>query len=117
MLTITVYDDYCNNPPGTPVNGRSTWSPGKSLGLFLQTSCGIGAQETCTRVERICEAMVDVSPEVVRAARHYPSFALIGPRMLHMWNEGHNRVFRLYRRYYRCSGRRWFRGRQPSRCQ
>ena len=90
MLTITVYDDYCKNPPGMSVNGRSTWSPGKSLVLFLQTSCGIGAQETCTRVERICEAMVDVSPEVVRAARHYTSFELIGPRMLHMWNEGMN---------------------------
>lgn len=90
MLTITAYDDYCKNPPSMSVNGRSTWSPGKSLALFLQTSCGIGAQETRTRVERICEAMVDVSPEVVRAARNYPSFKLIGPRMLHMWNEGMN---------------------------
>lgn len=90
MLTITVYDDYCKNPPGMPVNGRSTWSPGKSLALFLQTSCGIGAHEIHTRVERICEAMVEISPEVVRAARYYPSFELIGPRMLHAWNEGMN---------------------------
>lgn len=90
MLTIAAYDDYCKNPPGMSVNGRSTWSPGKSLEIFLQTSCGIGAQETRTRVERICEAMVEVSPEVVRAARNYPSFQLIGPRMLHMWNEGMN---------------------------
>ena len=53
MLTIAVYDDYSRNPPGMSVNGRSTWSPGKSLELFLQTFCGIGAQETRTRVERI----------------------------------------------------------------
>lgn len=90
MLTITVYEDYCKNPPAMSVNGRSTWSPGKSLELFLQTSCGIGAQETHSRVERICEAMVDISPELVQAARDYPCFELIGPRMLHIWNEGMN---------------------------
>lgn len=90
MLTTTVYDDYCNNPPGMPVHGRSTWSPGKSLALFLQTSCGIGAQEIHARVERICEAMAEVSPELVRAAHEYPSFEHIGPRMLHRWNEGMN---------------------------
>lgn len=90
MLTTTVYDEYCKNPPGMSVNGRSTWSPGKSLMLFLQTFCGIGAQEIHARVERICEAIVDISPQVVRAARSYASFQLIGPRMLHMWNEGMN---------------------------
>jgi len=90
MLTISVYDDYCKNPPGMSVNGRSTWSPGNSLALFLRTFCGISTTETRLRIERICDAMVDVSSEVVRAARQYPSFKLIGPRMLYMWNEGMN---------------------------
>lgn len=90
MLTISVYDDYCNNPPGMPINGRSTWTPGKSLENFLLSFCGISAAETHQRIERVCEAIVDVSPEVIHATREYPSFHLIGPRMLHMWNEGMN---------------------------
>jgi serine/threonine-protein kinase HipA len=41
MLTITVYDDYAKNPPGMPVEGRSTWAPGKALERFLQVRCGV----------------------------------------------------------------------------
>ena len=35
MLTITAYDDYAKSPPGMPVEGRSTWMPGKALERFL----------------------------------------------------------------------------------
>lgn len=90
MLTITVYDDYAQNPPGLPLEGRSTWQPGKALERFLQTRCGIMPAETRQRVARICEAMVAVSPEVVRAAQAYPHFHEIGKRMLHAWNDGMN---------------------------
>lgn len=90
MLTITVYDDYCNNPPGMPVGGRRTWKPGKALEIFLQTRCGLKPAEIQERVERICQAMVEVSAEVVKACRTYESFAQIGPRMLHAWNDGMN---------------------------
>lgn len=90
MLTITVYDDYAHNPPGLPVEGRSTWEPGKSLERFLQMRCGIRPAQTRERIERICEAVVKVSPRVVGAARSHPGFAPIAPRMLHAWNEGMN---------------------------
>lgn len=90
MLSITVYDDYCNNPPGMPVHGRSTWQPGKALEIFLQTHCGLKPAEIAERVTRICEAMVEVSPMVVEASRAYATFKDIGPRMLHAWNAGMN---------------------------
>ena len=90
MLTITVYDDYCNNPPGMPVGGRRTWKPGKALELFLQTRCGLKPAEIHERVERICQAMVEVSQDVAKASRAYESFGQVGPRMLHAWNEGMN---------------------------
>lgn len=90
MLTITVYDDYCKNPPGMSVHGRSTWSPGKALELYLQTQCDLKPAVIAQRVSQLCEAVVDVSPEVVRASRAYKSFELVGPRMLHAWNEGLN---------------------------
>ena len=90
MLTITVYDDYCTNPPGMSIGGRSTWQPKKALDMYLQTRCGLKPSEVHQRVERVCEAIVEVSPDVVRASRNYKTFATTGPRMLHAWNEGMN---------------------------
>lgn len=90
MLTITVYDDYCNNPPGMSVHGRSTWRPGKALDLYLQTHCGLKPADIEQRVARLSEAVVDVSRDVVRAIRDFKNFELVGPRMLHAWNDGLN---------------------------
>ena len=90
MLTVTVYDDYAKNPPGMPVDGRSTWTPGKALERFLQTRCGVMPAQAKERVERICEAIVDTTPEVVDAANRYAGFRETGKRMLHAWNAGMN---------------------------
>ena len=90
MLTITVYDDYAANPPGMSVGGRSTWLPGKMLERFLQTRCNVLPAQTYKRVERICEAIVQVTPQVVEATKRYPSFHETGKRMLHAWNDGMN---------------------------
>ncbi len=90
MLTITVYDDYAKNPPGMAVEGRATWMPGKALERFLQTRCNVMPAETLERVERICEAIVQVTPQVIEAARQHPSFHETGKRMLHAWNDGMN---------------------------
>jgi serine/threonine-protein kinase HipA len=90
MLTTTVYDDYARNPPGMPVDGRSTWAPGKALERFLQTRCGVMPAQTRERVARICEAIVGVTPQVVEAIDRHPAFRDTGQRMLHAWNEGMN---------------------------
>lgn len=90
MLTITVYDDYAKNPPGMPVEGRSTWIPGKALERFLQTRCHLKPAQTHARIERICEAIVQVTPQVIDAAATYPAFHETGKRMLHAWNDGMN---------------------------
>ncbi|HUD33098.1 MAG TPA: type II toxin-antitoxin system HipA family toxin [Variovorax sp.] len=90
MLTITVYDDYAHNPPGMPVDGRSTWTPGRALERFLQTRCGVMPAQTRERVEGICEAIVRVTPQVVEAIALHPAFRETGQRMLHAWNEGMN---------------------------
>lgn len=90
MLTITVYDDYAKNPPGLTLEGRSTWQPGKALERFLQTRCGVMPADTRQRIERICEAVVSVTPELVTAAQQHPGFRETGKRMLHAWNDGMN---------------------------
>lgn len=90
MLTITVYDDYLNNPPRLPLAGRKTWNPGKELPLFLQTRCGLMPAEIKERIEVLSQAVVDVSPQVVQATKEYPHFREIGKRMLWAWNDGIN---------------------------
>ncbi len=90
MLTITVYDDYAKNPPGMPVDGRSTWMPGKALERFLQARCNVMPAQTLERVERICEAIVKVTPQVIAATEQYPAFYATGKRMLHAWSDGMN---------------------------
>lgn len=90
MLTITAYDDYAKNPPGMPVEGRSTWMPGKALERFLQARCNVMPAQTLERVERICEAIVQVTPQVVAATKQFPAFHETGKRMLHAWNDGMN---------------------------
>jgi serine/threonine-protein kinase HipA len=96
MLTISVYDDYAKNPPGMPVEGRSTWMPGKALERFLQVRCAVMPASTKERVERICDAMVAVTPQVIAATERYPDFHETGKRMLHAWNDGMNSL-RLHR--------------------
>ena len=46
--------------------------------------------QTLERVERICEAIVQVTPQVVAATKQYPAFHETGKRMLHAWNDGMN---------------------------
>jgi serine/threonine-protein kinase HipA len=92
MLTTAVYDDYAKNPPGLSLGGRSTWTPGKSLEIFLQTRCNVRPAQLKQRIERICEAVVSVTPEVIGTTKSHPHFYETGKRMLHAWNEGMNNV-------------------------
>ena len=62
----------------------------KSIRYVSAARCGLKPSEVHQRVERVCEAIVEVSPDVVRASRNYKNFATTGPRMLHAWNEGMN---------------------------
>jgi serine/threonine-protein kinase HipA len=90
MLTITAYADYSQNSPGLLLGGRKTWRPGKSLEIYFQTFCNLRPTEVKSRVERICESIIEVAPRVIEAAESYPQFREIAKRMLLLWNEGMN---------------------------
>lgn len=92
LLTTTAYDDYAKNPPGLSLGGRSTWRPGKALEIFLQTRCGLRPSEIKQRIEKICEAVVSVTPRVIASTKSHPHFHETGKRMLHAWNDGMNGV-------------------------
>jgi serine/threonine-protein kinase HipA len=88
LVTTTAYADYRNNPPGMPIEGRSTWYPRKALERFLQVRCNVMPADTRERVERIGQAIVEVAPRVLEAAKQYPHFSEVAATMLRSWNDG-----------------------------
>ena len=65
---------YAKSPPGLPVERRSTWMPGKAWERFLPPRCPAMPAEAKERVERIREAVVQVTSQVIEATRRYPDF-------------------------------------------
>jgi serine/threonine-protein kinase HipA len=60
------------------------------LERFLQVRCGVMPADTRERVQRISEAVVSVTPALIRAAKEQPAFGEIGKRMAHAWHDGPN---------------------------
>lgn len=92
MLSIAAYDDYADNPPGMFVGGRKSWDPGKALWLFMQQSLGIEPAYQRALVERVCSAVADTFPELLRWAGAIPAFAPVAARIAHEWNAGFARL-------------------------
>ncbi|MES2070059.1 MAG: type II toxin-antitoxin system HipA family toxin [Pseudomonadota bacterium] len=88
MLSIIVYDDYALNPPGMSLAGRKTWTPRASLQRFTQTAMALPAARHRQLVERICEAIVETTPEVIAHAEDKPGFRELAKQILHAWNRG-----------------------------
>lgn len=88
VVTTVAYDGYRSSPPGLSLAGRKTWQPGKTLQQFAQGVCGLSTSNYKLLVDQICQAAVDVTPQVLEAMQTYPEFHEIGKRMLLAWEEG-----------------------------
>ncbi len=92
MLTILAYDAYANNPPGMYVDGRKSWDAQKALWRYLQQHLGIEPARQRELVDRVCNAVAGMVPELMHHIRNTPGFEPVGLRMLWEWNEGMNRL-------------------------
>lgn len=92
MLSILAYDDYARNEPGLFVGGRKSWTPGRSLGHFLQQVLGIEPARQREITGTVCQAVVDTFPELMARSRDVPGFRAVAARMVHEWNTGLNRL-------------------------
>ncbi len=92
MLSIRVYDSYVSNPPGMAIDGRKTWTPGKTLWRVLQQHMGIEPAQQRSLVDKVAEAMVEVMPDLIRRTKETPGFAVVGDRMVREWNVGLARI-------------------------
>lgn len=88
IVTTQAYPRYANNPPGLSVEGRKTWSPGKTLARFFNARLGISSKRYAEMVESLCESAVEVGAEVIEAAKNEPRWRGIAKQMVHAWNEG-----------------------------
>ena len=92
MLTILAYDAYANNPPGMYMDGRKNWEGHKALWRYLQQHLGIEPAAQRRIVDRVCGAVAQTVPELLRHIRRTDGFAPVGLRMLWEWNAGMNRL-------------------------
>jgi serine/threonine-protein kinase HipA len=92
MLTSLAYDCYAENPPGMYVGGRKSWTPGKSLGIFLQQHLGFDPPHQRELVDRVRQAVSDTFPELLDHIRNTPGFAPVGARMVSEWANGVQRL-------------------------
>jgi serine/threonine-protein kinase HipA len=88
IVTTQAYPRYAQSPPGLSIEGRKTWTPGKSLEQFFKIRLGIGPREYATMVERVCESAVEVGHEVIETARNERRWRSIAKQMVLVWNEG-----------------------------
>lgn len=88
VVTTQAYPRFAANPPALSVDGRKTWTPGKTLERFFNARLGIAPRQYHAMVEQLCESAVEVGREVVEAARNETRWRHTAKQMLHSWNEG-----------------------------
>lgn len=92
MLTIRAYEKYADNPPGMFIDGRKSWSPGKSLWRVLQQHFQIEPARQRKLVQVVCDAISSVFPDLLYRVRHTAEFELVGSRMIWEWDKGLKRL-------------------------
>lgn len=92
MVSILIYDNYCDNPPGLFVAGTKKWTPGKALWTMLQQHFGIDPAQSRRLVDRVCTAVTEVVPTLIQCTRDVAGFQEYGARMLREWNRGLQRL-------------------------
>jgi serine/threonine-protein kinase HipA len=88
IITTQAYPRYATNPPGLSIEGRKTWTPGRSLENFFKARLGIAPADYKRMLEQLCESAVNTGREMIEAARNEPRWRDITKQMLHAWNEG-----------------------------
>ncbi|WP_296258260.1 MULTISPECIES: type II toxin-antitoxin system HipA family toxin [unclassified Pseudomonas] len=88
LVTTQAYPRFAANPPGLPVGGRQTWTPGRTLEVFFNGVLGIPARQYAAMVEQLCQSAVEVGKEVIEASKNEPAWRDVAKHMVHAWNQG-----------------------------
>ena len=88
LVTTQAYDGFRDSTPGLSIEGRKTWSPGKTLPHFFTSRLGISARRYAQMLEELCDSAIDVGRELTKLAASEKRWRSIIKNMLHAWDRG-----------------------------
>jgi len=88
VLTTQAYDGFRDGTPGLSIEGRKTWTPGKTLPHFFTSRLGLSARQYSRMLEELCDSAVEVGRELAKLASSEKRWRTIIKNMLHAWDRG-----------------------------
>lgn len=88
LVTTQAYDGFRDGTPGLSIEGRKTWTPGKTLPHFFASRLGISSRQYSQMLEELCDSTVEVGRELAKLAGSEKRCSGIIKNMLHAWDRG-----------------------------
>lgn len=88
LLTTQAYDGFRDGTPGLSIEGRKTWTPGKTLPHFFSSRLGISSRQYSQMLEQLCDSAVEVGRELAKLASNEKRWRSIIKNMLYAWDRG-----------------------------
>ena len=88
LVTTQAYDGFRDSTPGLSIEGRKSWSPGKTLPHFFASRLGISSRRYSLMLEELCDSAVEVARELAKLARAQTRWHSIIKNMLFAWDRG-----------------------------
>src|SRR6185312_800240 len=88
LVTTQAYDGFRDGTPGLSIEGRKTWTPGKTLPHFFTSRLGLSARQYSRMLEELCDSAVEVGRELAKLASSEKRWRTIIKNMLHAWDRG-----------------------------
>jgi serine/threonine-protein kinase HipA len=88
LVTTQAYDGFRDSTPGLSIEGRKSWSPGKTLPHFFASRLGIPSRQYSLMLEELCDSAVEVARELAQLASTETRWHSIIKNMLYTWDRG-----------------------------
>jgi serine/threonine-protein kinase HipA len=92
LVTTQAYDGFRDSTPGLSIEGRKSWSPGKTVPHFFASRLGIPSRRYAQMLEELCDSAVEVGRELAKLAASEQRWRGIIKNMLYAWDRGMNDV-------------------------
>ena len=88
LVTTQAYDGFRDSAPGLSIDGRKSWSPGKTLPHFFASRLGISSRRYSLMLEELCDSAVEVARELAKLANTETRWHSVIKNMLYAWERG-----------------------------
>lgn len=91
LVSVRAFDEFAHDIPSLTLNGKKTWTLGKSFGVF-SSSLGFSTAETNKILSEVENGVKDTIPEVIKIAGEHPEFREHAKHMIASWTTGLRRL-------------------------